>query len=162
MISPEELKKSAGKSEKQNKTFFRNIKPGKANLLDNITHSENDKVFSKINCLDCAYCCKYLGPRITNKDIRDLSHYLNIKESEFEKKYIKIDEDNDTIFSSHPCPFLDTKNFCAVYDKRPRACRDYPHTHQPEILRKKEIHIKNTFICPAVFEIFENIKKTWK
>jgi hypothetical protein len=162
MISPEELKNLAKKSEGQNKTFFRNIKPGKANSLDKITHLENDKVFAKINCLDCAYCCKHLGPRLTQKDIREMAHALNLKETVFEKKYIRIDEDGDYIFNALPCPFLDSENYCLVYENRPRACRDYPHTHQPEVLRKKTIHIKNTFYCPAVFEIFENVKKTWK
>jgi len=162
MICPEDLKKLAKKTEALNKTFFRNIKPGKATLLDKITHIENDKVFSKINCLDCACCCKFLGPRLTQKDIREMAHSLNMKEAEFENKFIKTDEDGDQIFSSLPCPFLDSDNYCRVYDKRPRACRDYPHTQQPEILRKKNIHIKNTFYCPAVFEILENVRKIWK
>ena len=162
MINPEELHQLAKKYEKENKTFFKNIKPGKANLLDKLTHAENLKVFSKINCLDCAYCCKSLGPRLTNKDIREISQALKIKASEFEQKFIRIDEDGDLIFNAHPCPFLNDDNYCRIYENRPRACRDYPHTHQPDILRKKEIHIKNSFTCPAVFEILENIKKIWK
>ncbi len=162
MLSPDELKKSAKKAEISNKTFFRNIKPGKINLLDKLVHIENDKVFSTIKCLDCAYCCKFLGPRLTQRDIREMSQALNIKVPEFEKTYIRTDEDNDMVFTSLPCPFLETDNYCRIYENRPRACRDYPHTHQPEILRKKDIHIKNTFYCPAVYEIFEKVKKIWK
>ena len=162
MISLDDLKKSAKNTEAENKAFFRKIKPGKSNQLDKAFHAENKKVFNKLNCLDCAYCCNSLGPRLTDKDIREMSKELDMKASEFENKYLKTDEDNDLVFSQLPCPFLDKDNYCLVYNSRPRACRDYPHTHQPEILRKKEIHIKNTFVCPAVFEIFENVKKSWK
>ena len=162
MQTPEELKLAAHKTSKENKKFLKDIKPGKANLLDKLTHHENDKVFAKINCLDCGYCCKYLGPRITDKDIQSISRFLGLKPSEFEKKYLITDEDNDQIFSSLPCPFIENDNFCSIYEHRPKACRDYPHTHQPDILRKKEIHLKNIEICPAVFEIFENLKKLWK
>lgn len=162
MTSPDELKRNAKKNEVINKTFLRNIKPGKANLLDRLTHIENDKVFNNLNCLDCANCCKLLGPRLTQKDIREISQSLNIKTADFEKKYIITDEDGDLVFKYLPCPFLETDNYCRIYKNRPRACREYPHTQQPGILRKKEIHLKNTFYCPAVYEIFENLRKIWK
>ncbi len=30
--------------------------------------------------------------------------------------------------SPSPCPFLGDDNYCSVYEARPKACREYPHT----------------------------------
>jgi len=162
MISPVILPELAKKSKHQNKLFFKSIKPGKANLLDNVVHNIHEKVFENINCLECANCCKTLGPRLTERDIRQMAKAINLKPVEFEKKYIKIDEDGDTVFNHLPCPFLMPDNYCQIYENRPKACREYPHTQQPEVLRKKNIHIRNSSACPAVYEILENARKSWK
>ena len=58
-----------------------------------------------------------------------------------------------------PCPFLDSDNYCAVYDNRPNACREYPHTDRKRIIQLLDLTYKNTFVCPAVLEITEKIKK---
>ena len=162
MLNIGKLSLLAKQAESTNKTFFKNIKPGKANEIDKIFHRVNSEVFSHTNCLECANCCKTLGPRLTERDIRQISKTLNIKASEFEQKYLRIDEDGDAVFKTMPCPFLGNDNYCSIYKQRPKACTDYPHTHQPEILRKSKIAIINSFTCPAVFEILEEVKKSWK
>jgi uncharacterized protein len=161
MISLDILPALAHKDSSINKAFFKNIKPGKARLLDNITHQAHHQVFEKINCLDCGNCCKSLGPRLNERDIRQMAKATHLKPSAFEEKYLQIDEDGDYIFKNLPCPFLMNDNYCSVYENRPKACREYPHTHQPEILKKSKLHIINSTTCPAVFEILENIRKTW-
>lgn len=162
MISIDSLATLAKNAENKNKTFFKNIKPKQANKIDDLFHKINDEVFSKINCLECANCCKTLGPRLSERDISHISKKMNIKTSVFESKYLIIDEDGDYIFKTMPCPFLDSENYCSIYEYRPKACSDYPHTQQPEILKKQKITIKNSFTCPVVFEILEKVKQTWK
>ena len=162
MLFLDKLSILAKKAEHENKAFFKNIRPGKANELDKIFHLKNTEVFSHTDCLECAHCCKTLGPRLSERDIRQLSKALNIKASKFEEQYLRIDEDGDSVFKTMPCPFLGSDNYCSVYKYRPKACSDYPHTHQPEILRKSKITIKNSFTCPAVYEIIEEVKKSWK
>ena len=105
-------------------------------------------MYSKRSCCS-GICCKR-------------AKAINLKPAEFDKYYIKIDEDGDTVFKNLPCPFLLPDNYCQIYESRPKACREYPHTQQPEVLRKKNIHIRNTSACPAVYEILENVRKTWK
>lgn len=162
MLYLDKLSVLAKKAEPRNKLFFKSIKPGKANELDKIFHKLNTEVFSRIDCLDCANCCRTLGPRLTERDIRQISKALNIKAAYFEQQYLRIDEDGDTVFKTMPCPFLGSDNYCSIYKFRPKACADYPHTHQPEIVRKSKITINNTFTCPAVYEILEEVKKSWK
>jgi uncharacterized protein len=133
----------------------KNLKSKQADALINNLHK---KAFSQINCLDCANCCKGLGPRLIRTDIERIAQYLRIKPSEFIDTYLRIDEDGDHVFRAMPCPFLQPDNLCRVYNSRPRACRAYPHTDQRNIRSILPLCIKNTETCPAVFEIFNRLQ----
>lgn len=150
--------KKAQQKTAENKELIKKIRQNRKINLDALFYAAHESVFNQINCLECANCCKSLGPRITNKDIERLSKYLGIKPSIFTEKYLLIDEDNDYVFKTMPCPFLMPDNFCSVYEQRPKACREYPHTNQRKMSQLLNICFKNSTICPAVFEIFEIIK----
>jgi len=141
------------------KTLFAKLKKKKPKNLDLTVSNLHDEVFDEVDCLDCANCCRTLGPRITNKDIERLSSHLKIKESVFVKKYLRIDEDGDYVFAEMPCPFLAPDNYCLVYEQRPKACREYPHTDRKRFYQLLDISLQNTHICPAVYEIVEKLKK---
>ena len=66
---------------------------------------------------------------------------------------------DDFVFSKMPCVFLEEDNTCKIYEDRPRACREYPHTDQRKIHQVLDITLKNMSTCPAVFEIVERLKK---
>ncbi|WP_332911960.1 YkgJ family cysteine cluster protein [Algoriphagus boritolerans] len=53
-----------------------------------------------------------------------------------------------------PCPFLGADNKCLVYEDRPKACREYPHTNRKNMLGILDLSLKNTLVCPAVSKIF--------
>ena len=155
---PEVLKKCAELKKPASEKFFRSLKKGQQNKLDEAVHKLHHVIFSKIDCLQCANCCKNLGPRISDRDIEKLSRHFRIKPSNFISKYLRIDEDRDYVFKKMPCPFLDSENYCLVYSERPKACREYPHTDRRRIYQIYDLIIKNTFICPAVYEIMEKLK----
>lgn len=162
MIDLQHLKKQAIAKQAENKKFFDRIKKSKPKGLDEITHDLHDKAFDHIDCLQCANCCKTTSPLFKQKDIERLSAHFRIKPSQFVEQYLHIDEDNDYVLNVAPCPFLGSDNYCSVYDARPNACREYPHTDQRKIhtLLKETYH--NVSICPAVFEIVEQMKNIIK
>ncbi len=47
----------------------------------------NEEAFSKIDCLQCANCCKNYSPRFTPPDIKRISKYLGMKEGDFKDTY---------------------------------------------------------------------------
>ena len=159
MIDYEKLQNLAKQKEKENKRFAKNLKNKKPKDLDKVVLQLHSEIFSKIDCLDCAYCCKGLGPRLTEKDIDRVSKFLKISTDKFIKDYLVIDEDNDYIFSKIPCPFLMEDNYCFIYDVRPKACREYPHTDRKRFYQLLNLSVKNTFTCPAVYEVMEGLKK---
>ena len=157
--SLQELAVLANKKKKENTAFFRQLaskQPGKVDAAFQLIHEE---VFAETDCLECGNCCKSLGPRLTDADIRRVSVVLKVKPSELTERYLRLDEDNDYVFRQMPCPFLDAGNFCGIYENRPRACRDYPHTDRRRMQQILDITLKNIETCPAVFEIVERIKK---
>lgn len=126
---------------------------------DELFHELHEKEFEQIDCLQCAKCCRDLGPLLTDRDIQKLSQFLKIKPSAFTDKYLRIDEDGDYVFKSMPCPFIGGDNYCSVYEVRPTACRDYPHTDRKNIKGILDICIKNAAICPAVENILAEIDR---
>ena len=128
--------------------------------VDALFHREHEAVFDAIDCLSCGNCCRTTGPLITKRDITRISKYLGMSASEFEIKYLKVDEDEDFVLKSLPCPFLNLdNNMCSIYDVRPKACADYPLTDLNNQMKLKNLTLKNTEICPGVYEIMERLSE---
>ena len=159
--TPEELLVLTNNSRKETAAFLKKLKKAKPKNLDSVVHSLHHEAFENFDCLECANCCKSLGPRLIDKDIERLAKHLKLKPSEFMEQYVEIDEDNDYIFNSHPCPFLMPDKYCMVYEQRPKACRDYPHTDRKRFYQILQLSHKNCETCPAVFSIVEELKKTF-
>lgn len=144
---------------KENRIFFDKLKRTKPKNLDKKFHTLHDNVFKKIDCLTCANCCKTTSPIFYNRDIERLAKRLRIKPGEFIEKYLRVDEDKDYVLREAPCPFLDNDSYCSVYEARPNACREYPHTDRKRMEQILDLTYRNTFVCPAVLEITERLKK---
>ena len=155
----QKYKNLALKKQKEHKKFLDSLKKKPPKNLDYITQESHDIVFNEINCLDCANCCKTTGPLYTEKDIERIAKHLRMKPSDFEAKYLRIDEDNDKVLQSLPCFFLNEDNTCSIYDVRPKACREYPHTDRKKVYQINNLTIKNTIICPAAFTWLEILSK---
>jgi len=141
-----------------NKKFLQLIKKKDARDVDDAFHTAHEEVFEKIDCLTCANCCKTTSPIFYQNDIERVAKSLRMKPGDFIEKYLRIDEDNDYVLKSSPCPFLDNENYCTVYHNRPKACREYPHTDRKKMVQITDLTYRNTLVCPAVLEIVEKVK----
>ena len=110
------------------------------------------------DCLACANCCKTTGPLFTDRDIERISKHLNLKPAEFETQYLRVDEDDDRVLQQVPCTFLEEDNKCSIYEVRPKACREYPHTDRANQVPLFPLTLKNAAVCPAVFDMLESIR----
>jgi uncharacterized protein len=143
----------------ENKKFLTSLRKKDSRKLDDVFHALHDEVFREIDCLTCANCCKTTSPIFYPIDIERLAKALRMKPGEFTEKYLMIDEDNDYVLKTSPCPFLQGDNHCSVYDDRPKACREYPHTNRKKMVQIVDLTHKNTLVCPAVLEMVERLKK---
>ncbi len=135
------------------KKIFRKLKQSKPNDLDQKFHKGHEAEFKKMDCLSCANCCKTTSPIFRDADIRRISKHLRIKEGKFISDYLRMDEEQDYVLKSSPCSFLEKDNSCSIYDVRPLACREYPHTDRKNMFQVLEITAENSLICPAVARI---------
>ena len=152
-------KNQAVLKQKEHKKFLETLKKRPPKNLDYIVQDTHDEVFSKIDCLQCANCCKTTGPLFTEKDIERIAKHLRMKSIDFEQKFLKTDEENDKVLQDLPCWFLNSDNTCSIYEVRPKACREFPHTDRKKIYQINHLTIKNTIICPAAFEFVERMQK---
>jgi uncharacterized protein len=159
MIAPDKLAMMARAARKEHAALVKRLSAGDNRKLDERVHALHEEVFDSINCLDCAHCCRTLGPRITDADVRRIAAFLRIKPSGFTDQYLVVDEEDDYIFRSMPCPFLGSDNYCSIYEVRPRACREYPHTDRRRVYQVMALTLKNSAVCPGVFEILERLRK---
>ncbi len=153
------LPEKAKKVEKETKAFFKSIRKNQLRVLDDTIHALHEEVFDEIDCLGCANCCRSLGPRLTDRDIEKMATALRLKPQEVVSRYLRIDEDNDYVFKEMPCPFLCSDNYCSIYEDRPKACREYPHTDRKKFFQIHALTVKNAETCPAVYEILERLKR---
>ncbi|HAY3563979.1 TPA: YkgJ family cysteine cluster protein [Elizabethkingia meningoseptica] len=144
---------------KEHKKFLETLKKKPPKNLDYVVQETHDEVFEEIDCLQCANCCKTTGPLFTEKDIERIAKHLRLKPSEFESKFLRVDEDQDKILQNLPCFFLMDDNKCSIYELRPKACREYPHTDRKKIYQINHLTLKNTMICPAAYTFVEKIKR---
>ena len=153
------LPKEAKDKHIENKKYFDKLKKKVPKNLDYVMQDLHDKEFKRTNCLNCANCCKTTGPLFTSADIERISKHLKQKPQQFIDQYLRIDEDKDYVLQSVPCTFLDDKNSCTIYEVRPKACREFPHTDRKKFQQISDLTLKNVAICPAAFNIVEEMKK---
>ena len=146
-------------NQKDNKRFIHKLRQHKGKRLDAFAGEVHDEVFSKLSCLDCANCCTSIPPIVNQTDTSRIAKHLGMKVGDFEKEYLKVDEDGDTVMNQTPCPFLQEDNYCLIYDVRPKACRQYPHTDAQQFSAEMNLHAQNALYCPAVYHILEAMKK---
>jgi len=125
---------------------------------DNLFHTFHNEVFQEIDCLACANCCKTTSPIFYESDIERVAKTLKIKTADFISEYLHKDKENDYVLNESPCPFLGFDNKCIVYDSRPKACREYPHTNRKRMNQILNLTHKNTQVCPAVHEIVKRME----
>lgn len=155
----DKLPKLAREKQAENKKFFQKLKNRPPKNLDYQVQEFHGEAFEQIDCLLCANCCKTTGPLFTNSDIERIAKHLRMKPQIFVEQYLRVDEDKDYVLQQVPCPFLDTDNYCLIYDVRPKACREYPHTDHKKIYQIANITIKNTAICPIAYKVVERMKE---
>lgn len=156
------LPKLAKEKHAENKKFFAKLKKKPPKDLDYVMQELHEEEFQRTDCLTCANCCKTTGPLFTTADVERIAKHLRLKPQKFIDTYLRVDEENDYVLQSVPCTFLDAENYCMIYDVRPKACREFPHTDRKKFQQISNLTLKNVEICPAAFNIVEEMKRRVK
>lgn len=145
---------------KQHKKFFTKLRQKPPKNLDGIMQQLHEETFEETDCLSCANCCKTTGPLFTIADTERIAKHLKLKPGVFIENYLRRDEEEDLVLKNVPCTFLGPDNYCSIYEVRPKACREYPHTDRKKFHQISNLTLKNTSICPAAYKIVEKMMKS--
>ena len=118
----------------EHRKFLAQLKKKAPKNLDKIVQQVHNEVFQEIDCVQCANCCKTLGPDFTEQDITRIAKHFRMKLPAFEEMYLQVDEDGD------------------------KACAAFPHTDRKKIYQINHLTIKNTLFCPAAYLFVEKLK----
>lgn len=140
--------------QKKLKTFFE--RADKNSVLKKLPQL-NAEAFEKIDCLQCAACCKNYSPRFKTPDVKRISKHLRMRESEFIDTYLNVDEEGDFVVKSTPCPFLGSDNFCSIYDVRPSDCARFPYADEDVFFKRQKLTLKNATFCPITVYVLEKL-----
>jgi Fe-S-cluster containining protein len=157
-FDPKRLMELANSNKQENSQLMKKLKRMSPDKVDSLFHTSHYKEFEDFDCLNCANCCKSISPIITHRDIDRMAKGLGIKPSALVDQHLTIDIDGDYVFRSSPCPFLLADNMCLIYENRPKACREYPHTDRKRMHQILNITLKNVSYCPIVFGVVERVK----
>lgn len=158
----EDFRKKAQSEYANHKKLRARLRKVKPKVLDQKFAAAHEEQFAHLDCLACANCCKTTSPIFLMTDIDRLAKRLRMKSADFIDQYLHRDEEGDFVLNTAPCPFLGEDNACFVYESRPKACREYPHTNRKNMHGILGLTVKNTQVCPAVHEIFQVFSKEFR
>ena len=139
----------------------RTTKSSQGRALDAVFHEQHDAEFRKRDCLTCANCCRTTSPIFRDRDIDRLAKHLRMRPSDLIEAHLQLDDEGDYVLRVAPCPFLDlADNKCSVYEHRPAACREYPHTNRKNMAGILDLTERNTRVCPAVASMVRGMMGT--
>ena len=153
------LKNWEKKSADNQKKYRRFLQRADKNKVLKALPELHEEAFSKIDCLQCANCCKNYSPRFKTPDIKRISKVLQMRESDFIEKYLLVDDEGDFVVKSKPCPFLGNDNYCSIYEDRPSDCRRFPYTDEDVVIKRKDMTLKNSTFCPITYYVLECLIK---
>ena len=155
------LEERARKRAKEDTKYLRRLREKNPKKLDEMFRTLHDEVFADIECLECANCCKSISPRFMKRDIERIAKHFNMHPKTFRIRYLTQDEDDEWVLQKTPCPFLGPENVCTIYEVRPKACAEYPHTNVKNMRGHLTVARRNLSICPAVFEIVGRLREEY-
>ena len=99
-------------------------------------------------CSQCGHCCTVAGyVWVTEREIREISHHLDLDESDFALQYLRQVHHEVSLVEkpNRECIFWDEG--CSIYPVRPSQCRTFPFW--TENLRSRKAWDRTSKECPG-------------
>jgi len=154
------IRELADQKKKENLDFREHIKQCdiEEEEIDAIVHRLDAYVSSKIDCRQCANCCRELAAAVGREDISRLAQAEGVTPKQFEQNYLdKTDEPDRFLIRQKPCPFLKGR-LCRHYHVRPESCAEFPFLHKADFTTRSMMALWNLPHCPIVYNVYELLK----
>ncbi len=155
-----QIRRLGEKKRDENEKFRKHIK--RHNFVERKFRALAKDVESKIDCTQCANCCKEATVRLQERDVDKLARYFRIKPAKFLEDYCQEDEEEQVILrrTESGCVFLEG-NLCSIYEVRPHNCENFPHLLRGEgSIQARMWEFKDrACYCPIVYNVLEGFKE---
>jgi len=138
--------------------FLAKLEQNAPPLLDTYTDRIDKEVWTEINCLSCANCCRTMSPTYTVQDLKRIATHLRMSVPAFKEKWLYKNKDGNWMNRLQPCQFLDLHtNKCSIYAIRPEDCAGFPHLAKKKMVEYMHVHKQNIAFCPATYRMVEKL-----
>src|SRR4051812_1293284 len=146
------------------KRFLSHLVKDPPKKLDQIVSLAEKDIWTEVDCLSCANCCKTMTPTYSDEDLKRISAHLNMTVKEFKDRWLyKERSTGDWLNKNTPCQFLDLKtNMCSIYEVRPADCAGFPHLLKKRMVNYMHVHKQNLEYCPATYRMVEKMMEKLK
>ena len=147
----------------ENERFRKHLK--RHNFVERRFRHLAQEIEERIDCTECANCCRVATARITPRDVEKMARFLGMKPARFVAEYTTETADEGLILrrTEDGCVFL-AGNECTVYAARPHNCENFPHLVRGEgSLTARMWDFKDrACYCPIVYHTLEAFKEEVK
>lgn len=151
--------KKAGKKKDELTAFLQKLDEIVPEDMPGLVEKTDVGVWTEVDCMACANCCKTMTPTYTPDDIKRIATHLGMTAASFKNKWLEQDKDNgDWVNKQQPCQFL-VDNKCSIYEVRPADCAEFPHHNKKPFDEYNDTFIQNVHRCPATFLLVSRLKK---
>ena len=91
-INLRKFKKKFERNKKLFRSFITRTEKKALPNLDILTEKIDKEVWTQIDCLGCANCCKVMSPTYTFQDIKRISAHLGMRPKDFKEKWLYLDK----------------------------------------------------------------------
>jgi len=133
---------------------------------DRILRRTAEEIEERMDCRQCANCCRVATAKVNERDIERLAKYLRLKPSRVLADFVVKSEEEGQILRRDDkigCVFL-SGNECTVYDARPESCQRFPNVVRGNgsIASRMWEFVDRACYCPIVYNSLEAFKDELK
>ncbi len=144
----------------ENERFRKHLK--RHNFVERRFRRIAHNVESRIDCTQCANCCRVATVRLADRDVEKLAKFIGVRRAEFLRDYTDQSPEEGLILKRTDeagCIFLNG-NMCDVYDARPHICENFPHLIRGDgsLLSRMWDFKDRACYCPIVYNTLEEFK----
>ncbi len=159
MMDLQHFRRSAARKKGKLLAFLKKLDEVVPEDFSVLVQQAEKKVWEKVNCTECANCCKTMTPTFNPEDIKRIAKHLELKPKEFVTQYLYQEEDTkDWMNKAQPCSFL-KNNKCSIYEVRPLDCAEFPHFDKKPFDAYNDTFSNNLDKCPATLALVDRLKK---
>jgi hypothetical protein len=83
------FKKNANQNKRSFRKFLVKLEKERPRKLQSITETIEKEVWTEVDCLSCANCCKTMTPTFTPADMKRISAHFGQTVDEFKEKWLR-------------------------------------------------------------------------